>query len=192
MQNVDPIIRALVLVAAIAVIPASRAAELDGVSMPNTQVVDGERLLLNGIGLRTYSILRIHIYVAGLYLQNRSDNPQTIMRSRGMKLLQIRFLRNVTAEEARASWRNGFENNCRAPCYLSPNDVQRFLAAIPAFHDGDQSRLIFTSRGVDIWIDGHLVGRIADPHFAEVILSTFIGSVPPTQQLKRQLLGVPD
>jgi Chalcone isomerase-like len=185
-------IRALVLVAAIAATSVVHAAELDGVSMPNAQLVDGERLVLNGIGLRTYSIFRVGIYVAGLYLQQRSDDPQAILRSNGMKLLQIRFLRNVTAAEARVSWRNGFENNCRPPCHLSAGDVRQFLAAIPDFHKGEQSRLVFTSRGVDVLTDGHLLGRIPDPHFAEVILSTFIGPVPPTPQLKRQLLGAPD
>ncbi len=180
------------LVAAIAAISVARAAELNGISMPDTQLVDGEKLLLNGIGLRTYSVFRIRIYVAGLYLQQRSDDPQTILHSKGAKLLQIHFLRNVTAGEARTAWRNGFENNCQPPCHLSSDDVRQFLAAVPAVHEGDESRLVFTSRGVDVWIDGHLLGRIADPHFAEVILSTFIGPVPPTQQLKRQLLGARD
>lgn len=179
-------------VAALAAVSVARAAELDGVSMPNTQWVDGERLLLNGIGLRTYSIFRIRIYVAGLYLEQRSHDPQTILRSKGLKLLQVQFLRNVSAGEARASWRNGLAKNCQPPCHLSANDVREFLAAIPAFHKGDWSRLIFDSQGVDVRIDGHLLGRITDPHFAQVMLSTFIGPAPPTQQLKRELLGVRD
>jgi hypothetical protein len=184
--------RIVILVAAILAMSVARAAELGGIWMPNTQLVDGETLLLNGMGLRTYSILRIHIYVAGLYLEQRTDDPQMILRSTGMKLLQIKFLRDVTAAEARASWQRGFENNCRPPCYVRSNDVRHFLAAIPAFHRDDNSRLLFTARGVDVSINGHLLGRIADPHFATVILSTFIGPSPPTLQLKRELLGIRD
>lgn len=190
--SIDPMIRSLILAAAIVAMPVARAAELDGVRMPNTQLVNGQTLLLNGIGLRTYSIFRIRIYVAGLYLEQRSDDPQVILSSKGTKLLQVHFLRNVSAAEARASWQTGFENNCRPPCYVSANDVRQFLAAIPAFHQGDESRLLFTARGVDVRINGHLLGRIADPHFATVMLSTFIGPVPPTPELKRQLLGIRD
>lgn len=184
--------RAMILIAAFAATPAVRAAELDGIWMPNTQLVHGDRLLLNGLGLRTYSIFRIGIYVAGLYLEQRSDNPKAILHSDKMKLIQIRFLHNVSAEEARASWRSAFERTCEPPCRLSSHDVRRFLAAVPAFHRGDESRLLFTSHGVDVRIDGHLMGRIEDPHFANIMLATFIGAKPPIYQLKRQLLGIHD
>jgi hypothetical protein len=33
------------------------------------------------------------------------------------------------------------------------------------------------------------MGDIADPHFAETMLATFIGPEPPTPRLKRELLG---
>jgi hypothetical protein len=36
------------------------------------------------------------------------------------------------------------------------------------------------------------MGDIADPRFAELMLTTFIGPVPPTPRLKRQLLGFRD
>jgi Chalcone isomerase-like len=54
---------------------AAHAAELDGVQFPDTQLVDGKTLHLNGYGLRTYSILGIHIYVAGLYVEHLSTDP---------------------------------------------------------------------------------------------------------------------
>jgi len=185
-------IRALILVAIASATPVASAAQLDGVWMPDTQLVRGDRLLLNGLGLRTYSIFRIGIYVAGLYLEQRSDDPDVILRSTGMKLIRIRFLHNVNAQEARASWQQAFERTCKLPCDLSSGQVQRFLAAVPAFHEGDESRLLFTSHGVDVRIDGRLIGQIEDPHFAAVMLATFIGPAPPTHQLKRQLLGIRD
>ena len=40
--------------------------------------------------------------------------------------------------------------------------------------------------------NGRLMGDIADPHFAELMLATFIGAVPPTPRLKRELLGFRD
>ena len=55
-------------------VPAAAAA-LDGVSLPDNVTVGGEQLTLNGIGLRTYSILGIRIDVAGLYLRQRSSDP---------------------------------------------------------------------------------------------------------------------
>ena len=173
-------------------LPVAHAADWDGVSMPNMRVVNGIQMHLNGIGLRTFSVLGIRIYVAGLYLERRSDNPDTILHSQETKLLDIRFLRDVDAEDARKAWKESFEQNCRAPCHLEPHDEQRFLAAVPSVHKGDGSTLLFTSNGVHVTFNGRPMGDIPDPHFAELMLTTFIGPVPPTPRLKRELLGLRD
>jgi hypothetical protein len=183
------VIRALILLAALASLAVAHAADLDGVSIPDTQLVNGSRLVLNGIGLRTYSIFNIHIYVAGLYLERRSDNPEAILHSPETKLLDLHFVHDVDADDARVAWIDGFDKNCRPPCYLDPRDVQRFLAAVTPIQKGDETKLLFTSSGAVVTSNGQLTGRITDPHFAEVILATFIGPAPPTERLKRELLG---
>jgi hypothetical protein len=170
----------------------ARAAVLDGVSMPDTRVADGTQMRLNGIGLRTFSVVGIRIYVAGLYLEQRSGDPDAILQSKQRKLLDIRFLREVGAEDARQAWRDGFEQNCRAPCYLDRRDVERFLAAVPSMHEGDATTLLFTSNSVHVTLNGQPIGDIVDPHFAKTMLATFIGPEPPTPRLKRELLGVRD
>lgn len=182
----------IAVAAALTFISVANAAELDGVTMPDGKVVNGATMRLNGIGLRTYSMLGIPIYVAGLYLEQRSDDPDTILHSPQAKLLEIRFLRDVDAKDARQAWRDGLDQNCKSPCYLDPRGVERFLAAVPAVHTGDKSTLLFTPRGVRITLNGRSMGDIGDPHFAEVMLSTFIGNEPPTPRLKRQLLGSRD
>jgi hypothetical protein len=183
-------VRGLVLVAAALAALSAHAADLDGVALPDVQMVNGTTLHLNGIGLRTFSILGVHIYVAGLYLEQRSGNPDAILQSRGMKLLEIRFLRDVSADDAREAWVDSFDQNCKAPCFLDPRDVQRFVSAVPPVHQGDSASLLFTDRGLRITFDGRLMGHITDQHFADVVLATFIGPVPPTPRLKRELLGL--
>ena len=186
-------IRGLIL-AAVGLITFSvaHAADLDGISMPEVRVMDGTQMRLNGIGLRTFSVLGIRIYVAGLYLQHLSDDPDKILHSSESKLLDIRFLRDVDAQDARKAWREGLEQNCQVPCHLDPNDLQRFLAAVPSVHRGDDSTLLFTARGVHVTLNGRPMGDIADPQFAELMLNSFIGPVPPTPRLKRELLGLRD
>lgn len=179
----------LVALASLASLAVARAADLDGVSIPDTQLVDGRRLVLNGIGLRTYSVFDIHIYVAGLYLERQSDNAETILHSPETKLLDLHFLHDVNAEDAREAWLDGFDKNCQPPCYLDPRDIQRFLAAVTSIQKGDETKLLFTSSGAVVTSNGQLTGHINDPHFAEVILATFIGAAPPTARLKRELLG---
>ena len=180
----------VVLAAAAMVISvAAAAAVLNGVSFPDTVTLDGTELRLNGIALRTYSWMRIHIYVAALYLEHPTHEAEAILDAREKKLLVLRFVHDVSANQSRTSWLQGFEANCRPPCYLASADVQRFLAAVPAMRAGDRSTFAFTPAGLSITVNGRTVGTIRDRMFARAILSTFIGANPPTARLKRELLG---
>ena len=164
------------------------ATELAGVSLPDSVTVAGRQLVLNGIGLRTYSILGIRIYVAGLYLQQRTSDPVAILRSPGIKLLDFRFLRDVEASDARRSWQQGLQDNCRLPCRLPPQEVAQFLAAVPSVRRGDSGTLLFTPGRLDITFDGRSYGTVTDPLFAQIVLATFIGPAPSSPVLKRALL----
>ena len=166
----------------------AHAAELDGVQMPETLQVNGNTLHLNGIGLRTYSILHIHIYVASLYLEHLSNNPEQIIHSPETRLLMLRFERNVSAEEARKAWRTGLENNCMSPCHLDPGDVSRFLSKVPDMHAGDDFNLIFTQSGGTVTVNGQQIGTISRRQFSDAVLATFLGPDPASPTLKRELL----
>jgi hypothetical protein len=107
-------------------------------------VVDGTQMRLNGIGASHRLGNRHSHFVAGLYLERQNRDPDTILHSRERKLLDIRFLRDVDADDARKAWQESFEQNCKPPCYLDPHDLQRFLAAVPSVHKGDDSALLFT------------------------------------------------
>jgi len=167
------------------------AAELDGVAMPDAQDVAGVHLVLNGVALRTYSIVRIHIYVVGLYLEHRSGDAGAILNSRQTKLLRFVFQRHVDAEDARKSWREGLDSNCRPPCRLPVEMTDRFLAAVPSVQKDDTGALLFTAQGLNVFMNGQLIGQVPDPGFVRVILSTFIGAHPVAAALKRDLLGAP-
>jgi hypothetical protein len=165
------------------------AAELDGNAFPETMQVGGAELRLNGIGLRTFSWLRIRIYVAALYLERTTHDAAAILASPERKLLDVRFIHDVDAERARDAWREGLEGNCKPPCRLQAADVARFLAAVPAMRAGDRSRLIFSPGRLDITMNDRPVGTITDPLFIWAVLATFIGVDPPTEPLRDGLLG---
>jgi hypothetical protein len=166
----------------------ARAAELDGVELPSTLQADGKKLQLNGYGLRLYSIFRIHIYVAALYLEHLSTNAEAILQSPETKLVSVQFVHSVSAEAARDSWRKGFENNCEAPCHLDPEDIERFLAEVPAMPEGANFSILFTQQGATVNVNGHPYGIIPKPDFARAVLATFLGPAPASPPLKAALL----
>ena len=183
--------RALAVAAmVIALASPCRAAELEGVTLPDAETVGRSELRLNGIALRTYSIFRIPIYVAGLYLARPDSDSDRILRSTDDKLLDIHFIHDVSADKARAAWQEGFDLNCVDPCRLPAADVAKFLAAVPAMRVGDRFRILFTHGSAEITANERPIGTITDRHFATVMLATFIGPEPPTPRLKQELLGL--
>ena len=168
------------------------AAKLDGVTLPDSTEVQGVKLHLNGIGLRTFSILKIHVYVAGLYLEHPSHDAQAILDSPEVKVMEIRFVHDASPERVRNAWQEGFDQNCDTPCRVPPEEFAKFLAASPGLHKGDVSTIVYTREAATISVNGKVLGSISDPAFMRVLLATFIGPHPPTERLKRELLALPE
>ncbi len=168
--------------------PGARAAEIDGVDIPPVREVEGKILRLNGYGLRTWSVLGIHIYVAGLYLEHTNSDPAAIMNSPETKLLIFSFRHEVTAERARDAWRKALMNNCTDPCRLDSADVERFLAEVPGMREGDSFELRFSAHTAAITANGQTIGRIDQPVLADAMLAAFLGPRPGSLEVKQALL----
>jgi hypothetical protein len=167
----------------------ARAARLAGVTLPDTATAGGTTLVLNGIGLRTYSVMEVHIYVAGLYLQTPSHDANAILASSGVKLLLLYFVRDVPADKVRDAWRTGLLSNCIAPCSLPPALLARFLSSLPEMHAGETVQLVFTKAGMHAFNDGKPAGSFDDPQFCRLLLAVFLGPHAAVPRLKAELLG---
>jgi hypothetical protein len=167
----------------------AEAAQLAGVTLPDTATVGTTKLVLNGIGLRTYSVMAVHIYVAGLYLQQPSHDAHEILFSPGVKLLELHFVHDVSANSMRGAWRTGLIRNCIAPCKLSQAVLSQFLAALQPVRAGENVTLVFSHDGLDAYYNGNFAGHIADTQFTQLMLAVFIGRNAAQPRLKRELLG---
>ena len=170
------------------------AATLQGVTFPDTMQQGGQTLVLNGIGLRTLTILDVPIYVAALYLTTASHDPKQILQSPGPKVLMLKFLHGGSKAEVEKEYRQGERVNC-ADGSCSPADspdFERLVAAAPAVAVGDTSTYVFANGGVAVLANGREIDRVNNPSLARRLLSGFIGDHPPSPRLRRELLGLPN
>jgi hypothetical protein len=170
------------------------AATLEGATLPDTYVADGQTLVLNGIGLRTLTVFNIKVYVAALYLPKPSHDAGQILNSPGPKVVLLKFIRGGSKERVQKQYRTGEAINCGngecAPSDLA--DFEKLVAAAPAVKPGDTSIYIFNARGVRILANDQMIGDFADQDLAYQLLNGFIGTHPPSANLRRELLGLPD
>ena len=179
---------AAVATALLAAAPA-QAVTLDGITLPGSVQAAGATLRLNGAAVRTYSVFRVHVYVAGLYLTKPERDAASVMASAAPKLLAVHYLRAIDGDDVHAAWRALFAANCSAPCAVPAAQVQRFLALSPAIRAGDAISYLLTPSGTRVVANGRTLGDITGPDFARLLLATFIGAQPTSEALKRALLG---
>lgn len=173
---------------------SAAAATLSGVTLPDTYTIDGQHLVLNGIGLRTLTVLHIRAYVAGLYLPRPDHDAQRILASSAPKVLILKFIRFGSKARVEHQYREGEQDNCgHGGCDPADQaDFDRLVAAAPAVNAGDTSTYLFTTKGVRVFANDRLIGDFANRDLGYRLLAGFIGNHPPSQELRRQLLGLPD
>ena len=77
MRRTGIVVGAVVLLAAGLDAAAAAAPAVGGVAFPATATAGGKQLVLNGVGLREK--LWIDVYVAGLYLENKTADPRDLL-----------------------------------------------------------------------------------------------------------------
>jgi Chalcone isomerase-like len=165
-----------------------RAASLAGVTMPDTVEVGSTKLVLNGLGLRTEFMVKV--YVAGLYLEQKSSDPSAIIKADAPNRIVMQFLHSASKSQMANAFTESFNDNTPDAMKTMKPDIDRLLGALDAVKVGDQ--MIFTyvpGTGTTLVINGKDKLTIAGAAFNPVLLSVWLGPKPPTANVKKGMLG---
>ncbi len=167
------------------------AAGLHGVTLPDSDKVDGKSLVLNGLGTRLASFLgfKVKVYVAGLYVEKKSKKAEDISTSDSPKKIVMEFLRDVSKEKITKSWEEAFENNCKDKCSSHQVHLKKFISLMKEMKEKDRMTLVFHTDRLELTQEGVLPETISNAEFSDIILSIFIGPNPPNAELRDGLLG---
>jgi len=177
-----------VVVFVVAALLNLHAGSLAGVTLPDTVQVGNTTLLLNGLGLRTKFMVKV--YVAGLYLEQKSSDPSVILKSDTPKRIVMHFLHGVSKSQMADAFQESFNNNAPEASKTMKADIDRLLGALEPLQEGDQ--MVFTyipGTGTTLAIKGQEKLTIAGPAFAPVLFSVWLGPKPPNSDLKKGMLG---
>ena len=179
----------LLLLGLLVIVPMARAGELAGVNLSDTVTVGDTQLTLNGMGLRKKAIFKV--YVAGLYLEETSQDPAAIMSSDGPKRVVMHFLTGkATKKKMDAAWQEGFEANSPSQYASLSAQVTRFADFFGDMKDGDRIELtIVSGSGTTAALNDEVVGTIEGDAFGRALLAVWLGDHPPSEDLKNGLLG---
>ena len=165
-----------------------QAGTLAGVTLPDTVQVGSKTLVLNGLGLRKKFMVKV--YVAGLYLEQKSSDPSAILNNDASKRMVMHFVRSVSKSQLADAFNESFENNSPDATKTMKAEIGQFLGALAPVNDGDQVVLTYIpGTGTTLAINDKEKLTIAAPAFAPVLFSVWLGPKPPSSDLKKGLLG---
>jgi len=169
--------------------PADGAA-CAGVTMPDETVVDGKQLVLNGLGLREATILNIDVYVAGLYLEQRSADGRRIASSEQLKQIRLKFVRDVGRDDMASNMDQGFRDAAGSNYDKLKPRFEQLKGWIPALRNGETFSATYRpGKGLEVRHGSKLLGVVAGADFAKTIFSIWLGAKPPNPGLRDGLLG---
>ncbi len=167
-----------------------QAAALAGVTLPDSVQAGGKSLVLNGLGLRTKFMVKV--YVAGLYLEQKSSDANAVLNSDGAKRLVMHFVRDVTKKQMVDAFEESFKDNSPDAAKTMKADIDRLLGALEDLKKDDEMTFTYVpGTGTTMTLRGKDVLTIAGAPFSRVMFSIWLGPKPPNADLKKGLLGQP-
>jgi hypothetical protein len=176
---------ALLLVALLA--GSAAAAELEGVSMPESLSVEGKELKLNGQGLRRKFIF--NVYVAGLYVEAKSGDGAGILSKDETRRVDMVMLRDLDRKSIVDALRMGLEKNAGDKVEGLKERMEKFSAVIPDLKKGQSLTVIYVP-GKGTRVEGQGQSYTAEgKDFADALFSVWVGRFPLDEGLKKGMLG---
>jgi hypothetical protein len=165
-----------------------QAGSLAGVTLPDTTQLGGKTLVLNGMGVRTKYMVKV--YVAGMYLQQKSSDADAIIKADAPKQIVMKFLHGASKSQMTDAFDESFSNNTPDATKTMGSDIDRLLAALEPVKEGDEMVFSYVpGTGTTLAINGKDKVTIAGPAFGPVLFSVWLGPKPPNADLKKGMLG---
>lgn len=176
-------VRRLLVVTLLAttLVAAPHAAELSGVKMPDQLTVGEHSLVLNGLGMRKVTIIKV--YVGGLYLPAKSHDAAAILAADAPRAIRMEFVRNVDKGRLTGGFREGLQKNGGAKFATQKVNIDRFLGLIGDQKKGAVMTFAYTpAAGTSVQVDGKELGSFEGREFGDLLFSVWLGASPPSTE----------
>jgi Chalcone isomerase-like len=164
--------------------------QCSGVALPEKIDSLGETLLLNGMGVRTATFLRVRVYVAGLYVQKPTRAGAELLKPTHSKQLTLRFVRHVSRQEITDAIRDGIGAIPHVDLKAAHPHVENMARYLTDLPSGTVLKLAYRPKqGLQVFANDKLIGTEKDDAFANLLFQVWLGPNPPDEDLKKGLLG---
>ncbi len=153
-----------------------------------------DELSLNGTGVRKRVFFEV--YSIGLYLPKKTSSAEEAISAPGPKRVEIRMLRDVSAEQFSDALAEGIRaNHSAAEAKALEPKVKQLAATMAEMKEAKKGMLIsldWNGKATQLRVDGKPAGApIEGEDFYRALLRIWLGEKPVQDDLKKALLGQP-
>lgn len=169
------------------------AMEVSGVKLPDSIHLGNHDLVLNGAGLRTRFFFKV--YVAALYLGEKTHTVEAVLDESGVKRVSMHILREISDEKMLNAFNEAIAAN-HSPAEMQALEPQlkeltAIFHAIGKVKEGDVVNLdYFPDSGTQFIVNGVQRGNIPGAAFNRALLKIWLGDKPAQADLKQEMLGL--
>lgn len=167
------------------------ARQIAGVNLAESLMSGQDSLHLNGAGIRTKLFLKL--YVGGLYLQRRSQEPEKIIRSDEPMAIRLHIISTmITSSKMEKATREGFVKATGGDLTPIRAAVEKFIAVFrEKIGDNDVYDMIYVpGRGVEVYKNGQFRELVEGLAFKQALFGIWLCEQPAQQSLKEEMLGI--
>jgi hypothetical protein len=170
-----------------------RADVVEGVELAPSVELGGKTLVLNGAGVRR---VLVKIYVAALYLPQKTSDGEAILRAGETSRLEMRLLRDLSADQLASSITHSLQQTLsdaeRAPLEAQIQHLDATMRALPPMKKGSRVAIDYVPDvGTTLTLDGKSMGTTPGADFNSALLRIWLGNHPRDPGLRDALLGLP-
>jgi hypothetical protein len=169
----------------------TQARDLDGVNIPDSLTLAGEKapLRLNGAGYRKKFFIKV--YIGALYLAQPANQAKAVLDAGTARIMRLHFLRDVSQDQFATAWNDGIAaNHTAAEMQALRARIDQLNTLVGSVRHNDVLRIDMRPRtDTEVWLNDKLRGRIGGVDFQNALLTVWVGTKPADASLKQAVLG---
>jgi hypothetical protein len=168
----------------------SEAKDIAGIDMPDYLQTGESQLILNGAGVRTKFFL--DLYVGGLYLIKRDNDPQNIINAEEPMAIRLHIVSSmITSEKMEKATREGFEKATDGNTQTISDRIEQFISVFKEkIKENDVFTLIYVpGKGVQVYKNNEFKSLLHGLFFKKALFGIWFCDKPAQKSLKQAMLG---
>lgn len=161
-----------------------------GAIIPNTVSFEGEKLVLNGVGVREK--FWMDMYAGALYLNSKSSNANAIVAANEPMAIKLHMVsKMITSDRMIEAVNEGFESSTGGNTAPLGEEIEKFKGFFKAeIKKDDVFDIVYLpSRGVVAYKNGKELGSIKGLPFKKALFGIWLSNKPADEKLKSGMLG---